>query len=49
MVIFSVILMVVVLFFKNGLMGNREFSWERIISFFRKIFKREKGGGESGK
>lgn len=36
MVVFSVILMVVVLFFRRGLMGNSEFSWDRIASFFRK-------------
>ncbi len=49
MVIFSVILMIVVLFFKNGLMGNREFSWDRIIGFFKKLTKREKGGDRNGK
>ncbi len=47
MVIFSVILMIVVLFFKNGLMGNREFSWDRIFNFFGKF--RKKGGDKSGK
>lgn len=47
MVVFSVILMVVVLFFKNGLMGNREFSWDRIFNFFGKF--RKKGGDKSGK
>lgn len=32
MVVFSVLLMVVVLFFRNGLMGTREFSWDKLIS-----------------
>ena len=42
MVVFSVILMVVVLFFKNGLMGNRELSWDHFFS----LFKRKKKDGE---
>lgn len=42
MVVFSVILMIVVLFFKNGLMGNREFSWDRICNFFGKLGKKKK-------
>lgn len=36
MVVFSVLLMIVILFFRNGLMGTREFSWDKIISFFSK-------------
>jgi branched-chain amino acid transport system permease protein len=28
MVIFSIMLMVVILFFQKGLMGNRELSWD---------------------
>ncbi|MNJ04022.1 hypothetical protein D3C73_1645930 [compost metagenome] len=28
MVVFSVILMVIVLFFRNGIMGTKEFSWK---------------------
>lgn len=42
MVVFSVILMIVVLFFKNGLMGNRELSWNHFFS----LFKRKKKDGE---
>jgi branched-chain amino acid transport system permease protein len=38
MVIFSVILMVVVLFFRRGIMGDKEFSWEAIYRFFKKLF-----------
>ena len=47
MVVFSVILMIVVLFFKNGLLGNREFSWDRIINAIKKPFQKgfkQKGG-----
>ena len=38
MVIFSLLLMGIVLFFRNGLMGNKEFSWDGIGKFFRRIF-----------
>lgn len=37
MVIFSVLLMVVVLFFRQGIMGTNEFSWDAILNFPRKI------------
>lgn len=43
MVIFSVILMVVVLFFRRGIMGDKEFSWDAVASIFKKFGK--KGGG----
>ncbi|MEA4849820.1 MAG: branched-chain amino acid ABC transporter permease [Clostridiaceae bacterium] len=36
MVVFSVLLMVVVLFFRTGLMGTREFSWDKLFRFFTK-------------
>ncbi len=36
MVIFSLLLMAVVLFWRRGLMGNKEFSWDGIYNFFRK-------------
>lgn len=39
MVVFSLLLMIVVIFFRNGLMGNKEFSWDRLFS---KV-KRNKG------
>lgn len=35
MVVFSVIIMVVVLFFRRGIMGDKEFSIYRIISYFQ--------------
>ncbi|MDO5563637.1 MAG: branched-chain amino acid ABC transporter permease [Eubacteriales bacterium] len=36
MVIFSILLMVVVLFFRKGIIGGKEFSWDKIINFFIK-------------
>jgi branched-chain amino acid transport system permease protein len=38
MVIFSVCLMIIVLFFRNGIMGRTELTWDRIFNFFAKIF-----------
>jgi branched-chain amino acid transport system permease protein len=36
MVVFSTLLMIVVIFFRNGLMGNKEFSWDKLINFFKR-------------
>lgn len=50
MVVFSVILMIVVLFFRRGIMGDKELSWDRIIGFFkgkRKGKNIAKSGGET--
>ncbi|MEG2174906.1 MAG: branched-chain amino acid ABC transporter permease [Oscillospiraceae bacterium] len=51
-VVFSVIIMAMVLFYRQGIMGDREFSWEGIVNFFRTLpqrFRRApramKGGG----
>ena len=41
MLVFSVVIMIVVLFFRKGIMGDREFSWDGIISFFGKLFKKK--------
>ncbi|MCQ2406900.1 MAG: branched-chain amino acid ABC transporter permease, partial [Oscillospiraceae bacterium] len=41
MVVFSVILMVVVLFFRKGIMGNKEFSWDGIAKLFTGKKKKE--------
>ncbi|MHC1771936.1 MAG: branched-chain amino acid ABC transporter permease [Flexilinea sp.] len=52
MVVFSVLLMIVVLFYSKGLMGSREFSWEGFFGFFKKIFNRKpklNGGVSNGK
>lgn len=36
MVVFSVLLMVIVLFFRNGIMGTKEFSWKAAFGIFNK-------------
>ena len=41
MVIFSILLMVDVLFYSRGLMGTSEFSWNGIIGFFRSFGKKK--------
>ena len=46
MVIFSILLMVVVLFYSRGLMGTSEFSWNGIIGFFRGLGKKKKARGK---
>lgn len=47
MVIFSALLMVLVLFFRNGLLGQKELSWGMIRDWFNKniLHKKEKKGG----
>ena len=43
MLVFSVVIMLIVLFYRQGIMGTREFSWQGIIDFFKKPFaKRER-------
>ena len=42
MVVFSLVLMIVVLFFRRGIMGDREFSWDGIAAFFRRLFRRNR-------
>jgi len=52
MVIFSLLLMAIVLFYRKGLMGTKEFSWDGIFTFFHKLKnkvmrigkKQQKGG-----
>lgn len=46
MVVFSTLLMIVVIFFRNGLMGNNEFSWNKLINFFHKRSLNKKGVGQ---
>jgi branched-chain amino acid transport system permease protein len=41
-VVFSIIIMLIVLFARNGIMGNREFSVEGILKFFRNRGSRKK-------
>ncbi len=41
-VVFSVIIMIVVLFYSQGIMGSKEFSLDAVIRFFRKRFGKKK-------
>ena len=43
-VAFSVIIMIVVLFYSRGIMGTKEFSLDAIFQFFRKRFDKKKKG-----
>ncbi|MBQ3076342.1 MAG: branched-chain amino acid ABC transporter permease [Clostridia bacterium] len=42
MVIFSVLLMVIILFYRQGFFGSREFSWEGLFNIFRPKKKGDK-------
>lgn len=45
MVIFSALLMILVLFFRHGLLGQKELSWGMVKGWFNKVLrKKEKGG-----
>lgn len=45
MVIFSVLLMVCVLFWRHGIMGTREFSWQKAINFVKILLALLSGKG----
>ena len=47
MVIYSVLLMVVVLFWRRGIMGNKEFTWKGLFGLFKRKKKKETTGGEA--
>lgn len=49
MVIFSALLMILVLFFRNGLLGQKELSWGMVKGWFNKkgLFKKASKGGIS--
>jgi len=51
MVIFSFLLLMVVLFYRKGLMGNKEFSWDGLFRFFKRLLPKKNinspGGGGS--
>lgn len=52
MVIFSLLLMAVVLFWRRGLMGTREFHWDaltRLPGWFKRAFSRKAAGEGGGK
>lgn len=42
MVVFSILLMLVIILWRKGIFGNKEFSWERIFGFFGKFKKSPK-------
>ncbi|AKL93810.1 amino acid/amide ABC transporter membrane protein 2, HAAT family [Clostridium aceticum] len=46
MVVFSALLMIVVIFFRNGLMGTNEFSWDKLFNFFQRRPFSKKGVGQ---
>ncbi|MDW5299472.1 MAG: branched-chain amino acid ABC transporter permease [Sedimentibacter sp.] len=48
MVIFSILLMILVLFFRNGLLGQKELSWDLIKGLFKKKKTPRKKSGEGG-
>ena len=41
MVVFSIVIMVIVLFYRRGIMGTNEFSWRAIEKFFKDPFGRK--------
>ncbi len=43
MVIFSLLLMIVIIFFQRGLMGNKEFSWDMVFSLASRLKKKAAG------
>lgn len=51
MVIFSILLLLVILFYRKGLMGNKEFSWDGLFRLIKRIIPGRKedtlGGKES--
>ncbi|MEL7601810.1 MAG: branched-chain amino acid ABC transporter permease [Bacillota bacterium] len=52
MVLFSILLMVVVLFYRRGIMGTTEFSWEgvrNIPGWFKRKFRRKSAAGGDAK
>lgn len=44
-VVFSVVIMIIVLFFSNGIMGNRELSFKGLVRKLKKRNKQPAGGG----
>ena len=47
MVVYSILLMVVVLFWRRGIMGTNEFSWDGLFGLFKRKKKKVSAGGES--
>ncbi len=46
LVVFSVVIMIIVLFFRRGIMGDREFSTKRIYDWFKNLKSKKKGAKE---
>lgn len=47
MVIYSILLMVVVLFWRRGIMGTNEFTWDGLFGLFKRKKKKGRAGGEA--
>lgn len=45
MVLFSILLLVVILFYRKGLMGDKEFSWDGLFRFFKRLKPKKKSDG----
>jgi branched-chain amino acid transport system permease protein len=43
---FAVLLLLLILFYRQGLMGSKEFSWAAVLSRIRGLFAKAKTGGE---
>ncbi len=48
MVVFSVIIMLIVLFYRQGIMGTKEFSWQAILDFFGRLSGKTKRKAADG-
>ncbi|GAB6179543.1 branched-chain amino acid ABC transporter permease [Desulfotomaculum defluvii] len=48
MVIFSLLLLIVILFYRQGLMGTREFNWDWVLNKIGSKRNKEKGVGANG-
>jgi len=46
MVVFSVIIMIIVLFYSKGIMGTKEFSWDGLFNLLKKPFSKAKKEGK---
>ena len=46
LVVFSLIIMIIVLFYRRGIMGSRELNWDSVTAFFMKRRNADKEGGE---
>lgn len=49
MVVFSVVIMIIVLFFSKGIMGDKEITWEGIGGFLKKLKPKKKAVEAAGK